>query len=348
MKANKQLSNNEITSFCRQTHYLLQAGITPVNCMDILLEDTKKTSQTEMITQIRDICMEGEKFSTAINRTGCFPKYVVNMINLGEESGHLSSIMDALADYYEREEAISEGIRDAIRYPLIMIGMMLLVILVLIIKVLPIFNQVYAQLGSEMTGFAQSLLQLSSVITRYAFAFIAVIIVAVAVLVAFSRSNKMRQSMRHTFSALPFCKKFTESIASGRFASGMSLTLSSGLDTYESLDLVRDLADNKAMERKIDTCKRSLQEGNTFADAIKTSNIFSAFYTQMVIIGFRSGSIEGVMKQIASQYEEHTNRSIRSLIAILEPTLVIILSLFVGLILLSVIMPLMGIMSMIG
>ncbi|MCR4704936.1 MAG: type II secretion system F family protein [Lachnospiraceae bacterium] len=347
--ATKPLSNREIASFCSQMFYLLQAGITPMNGMEILLQDTERNTAThELIEQIFDTCMEGGSFATAIKSTGRFPEYVLSMIALGEESGHLSDIMRSLAEYYEREEEISKSIRDALRYPLIMVGMMILVVLVLIVKVLPIFNQVFSQLGTQMTGFAAQLLRVSDALSRYSVALIIGLAVVIVFMICLSRSKAVKTGFRCFLGLFPFYRRFSDSIASGRFASGMALTLSSGLDTYESLDLIHELVENKTMEKKIDKCKALLQEGNTFADSLKKSAIFSAFYTQMAVIGFKAGSLDAVMQKIAAHYEEDTDDKIRSIISTLEPTLVIVLSLFVGLILLSVILPLMGIMSAIG
>jgi len=348
MKKHKPLSNSEISSFCQQTYFLLQAGIAPYDGMDILLEDASASTLKSAITIIKDSCMSGEHFSVACEKSGVFPDYVIHMISLGEESGHLTSIMKSLAAHYEREEAISDSIKDAVRYPLIMIAMMFLVIIVLIAKVLPIFNQVYIQLGAEMTGFAASLLKISNSLSKYSlFLFIAFVVILVISLYI-SRTSKGKSFASSTLSKLPFGRSFRESIAAGRFASGMSLTLSSGLDTYESLDLVKELVENPDTEKKIDFCKEQLALGESFSDALKKSKIFSVFYSQMVVIGSRSGALDTVMSQIADHYEEDTENKIRSLISTLEPTLVIILSMFVGLVLLSVMLPLMGVMSMIG
>jgi len=349
MKSTKLLTNNEISSFCQQTYYLFQAGITPYDAMEILLQDTTIPASFRVtIESIRDCCMQGNPFSEAVKATDRFPEYAVHMISLGEESGHLSNIMQALANYYEREENISDSIRDAIRYPLIMIGMMLLVIIVLLTKVLPIFSQVYAQLGTQMSGFALSLLNISNLLSRYSVVLVVGIAAIVLLLYILSRNKSGRAVFKKILSFFPFVKSFNASVASGRFASGMALTLSSGLDTYESLDLITLLVENKEMEDKIAACKQALLEGKTFAEALKETSIFTSFYTHMVIVGSRSGSLDTVMQQIAEHYERDTDNRLRSIISTLEPTLVIILSLFVGLILLSVILPLMGIMSMIG
>ena len=128
----------------------------------------------------------------------------------------------------------------------------------------------------------------------------------------------------------------------------MALTISSGMDTFSSLDMVSELTEHNGMQAKIAACKRSIEEGSNFAEALTSANIFSNLYSRMVSVGFRTGSIDTVMQKIADAYDRETERKIRSIIGILEPTLVIILSLIVGLILMSVIFPLMGIMSSIG
>ena len=172
MKHIQLLNNREISFFCSQMAMLQQAGIAPVEGMRILLSDAKTADAKRIYQQILDVCSTGEPFSEGIKSCNVFPEYVLHMICLGEESGNLDEVMNALAEYYEREEDISDSLRSAISYPFIMIGMMIVVILVLITKVLPIFNQVFKQLGSEMTGISASLLQLGNQINRYSLVFL--------------------------------------------------------------------------------------------------------------------------------------------------------------------------------
>lgn len=143
-------------------------------------------------------------------------------------------------------------------------------------------------------------------------------------------------------------RRFYNDIAAGRFAGGISLAVSSGLDTSNALDMVSDLVDNPGMQSKISKCKSAIHNGDDFAKAISETGIFTNLYSSMINVAMKSGSIDVVMSKIADDYENDIDRRIRNGIAILEPTLVIILSVIVGLILLSVILPLMGIMTSIG
>ena len=344
----KKLSNQEIASFCSQTSILFQAGIAPAESMSILLNDSKTAEGRELIQQILGICKTGERFASALKDTGVFPEYVVHMITLGEESGNLDNVMQSLTHYYEREESIADSIRNAVSYPFVMIGIMVVVIFVLLGKVMPIFNQVFIQLGSEMTGISGTLLTLGTVLNRYSILIVAFLVLAVLTFLLATKTKRGRQITKQILSAFPLTKGFYEKLAAGRFASGMALTISSGMDTFTSLDMVSELTEHKGMQQKIANCKKAIQGGANLSEALTSSGIFSNLYSRMVAVGFRTGSIDLVMQKIAANYDKETEKKIRSIISVLEPTLVIILSIIVGLILLSVIFPLMGIMSSIG
>lgn len=344
----KRLSNQETASFCSQTAMLFKAGIAPMESMEILLNDSKTQEGKDIIQGILDVCRQGEAFAEALRASGVFPDYVLHMIAIGEESGNLDSVMQSLAEYYEREDSISDSIRSAISYPFIMIGIMVLVIFVLLGKVLPIFNQVFIQLGSEMSGISATLLHLGSSLNRYSIVFVVILLLIAGLYFLSTKTRKGRVLSRRILSAFPLTKGFYEKLAAGRFASGMALTVSSGMDTFSSLDMVSELTEHKGMQEKIAACKKAIKDGSNFAEALTASGIFSNLYSRMVAVGFRTGSIDSVMQKIADNYDRETERKIRSIISVLEPTLVIILSVIVGLVLLSVIFPLMGIMSSIG
>ncbi len=136
--------------------------------------------------------------------------------------------------------------------------------------------------------------------------------------------------------------------ASSRFANCMALALSSGLDTSQGIDLALQLVDNTVMEKRILHCKELIESGNSFSDAILASGIFSKMYASLITIGFKTGAIDKVMDRISSEYEDDIDYQLRHFVSILEPTLVIILSTMIGLILISFLLPLIGIMSCIG
>lgn len=348
MNNTKVLSHAEIASFCRQSAMIIKAGITPAEGMNILHKDTADSEGKELLKQIASSCQQGNPFSTALESTEVFPYYVIHLIALGEESGNLDDVLISLADYYDREESVSDSIKSAVTYPLIMIAMMVIIILVLIVKVLPIFRQVFTQLGTEMNAFATSLLSIGNTLSKYSLIITVFIFLIVISALIFYKSSYGKNKIMHFLTRFPLSKKFYEKIAAGRFANGMYLALTSGMDTYKSLDMISEIVEHHQMRSKIDICKQSLEKGMTLPEALADAGIFSNLYSRMISVGFRSGSVDLVFKQIAQNYDAETEKQLNRIISIIEPTLVIILSLIVGMILLSVLLPLMGIMSSIG
>ena len=348
MNNQKLLSNTEISSFCRQMALIIQAGITPAEGVDILIHDTINKEGKELLQQIGEACRNGEYLHQAIASTEVFPNYVITLIALGEESGNLDSVLLSLAQYYEREQNIAESIKSAVTYPLIMIIMMFIVILVLVLKVLPIFRQVFVQLGTEMSPLAESLLSLGNSLSKYSILFTVLLFLLIGACLFFYKTAGGRKKMQRFLSHFSLTKGFYDKVASGRFASGMYLAFTSGMDTYQSLDMISHIVENEEMSQKIEICKKEIEEHSNLPEALTKAEIFSSLYSRMVAVGFRSGSIDVVMKQISQNYEDETDKQIAKIVSVIEPTLVILLSLIVGIILLSVLLPLMGIMSSIG
>ncbi|WP_034446473.1 type II secretion system F family protein [Butyrivibrio sp. AE2032] len=343
-----KLTSNEISTFCRQMSLLLKAGIAPADGIELLSQDTKDASAQKLFESINQVLRSGEKFHVALEMSEAFPDYLIHMVSIGEESGNIDTVMESLADYYDREENIESSIKSAVSYPLIMVFMMLIVVMVLITKVLPIFNQVFAQLGTSLSGFAQSLLNLGNTLNKYSIVLIVILVLIAAAFIYFSSTPSGKANFKKLMRKFGPTKKLLRDIEIERFASGMVLTLTSGMDTYEGLALVKKLADSDEMKEKIETCRNMLLDGDSFPEALEKTDIFTSFYSQMISVGFKSGSMDQAMQQVSERIEKDTEKKIYSLISVLEPTLVIILSVIVGMILLSVILPLMGIMTTIG
>ncbi len=344
----KTLSNKELSMFCDQIAMVLRAGISPEEGVSIMMEDAVSEEGREILSAIYEQCNMGESFYHAVESSGVFPKYALNMIEIGERSGKLEEVMDSLSFHYTREENIAQGIKSAVTYPLLIVAMMLIVVVVLIVKVLPIFNDVFLQLGTEMTGISKGLLNLGNALQKYSFVFIAICAVLIILVFICAKTAPGRRLTARFLSSFFATKAMYDKIASGRFASGMALTLSAGLDVDQSLSMVKELVDNEQMAEKIEKCREMTQNGSSFSDALVSSEIFSSMYARMITIGYKTGSIDKALEKIANGYENEVDSRISNLISILEPTLVIILSVVVCLILLSVMMPLMAIMSSIG
>lgn len=339
-KKSSILSNAEISAFCKQISLIIAAGLPTYYGVSILCDEAADEQTHALLEKIYQPMELGSTLHKAVADTKCFPDYMVNMIQLGEETGRLEEVLNSLAVYYEREDEIQSGIKNAVSYPLVLSFVMIAVIIVMISKVLPIFSQIYIELGSELTGTAALLMTLSDYINKY-------IVIILLSLVTLSISS-------FVFFKSPFGKKclkktsLSSSIAASRFANCMFLALSSGLDTDHGLELANKLVNNPYLSIKIEECKKNISNGETFSEALLHSCIFSKLYSSWIAIGSKTGSMDNIMKHICKSYENETDLKLTRFISILEPALIIILCIFIGFILVSFLLPLLGIISSIG
>lgn len=345
VKHGKPFSNTEISAFCGQISLILKSGISSMEGISIMLEDASSAEEKGILEQILEqMQMSGSLFQ-ALTESGLFPSYMLHMVEIGEETGTLDEVMESLSDHYEQEDTISKSIKNAVTYPLIMGGMMVVVIIVLLVKVMPIFNQVFIQLGTEMTGFSRMLMDLGNAINRYSIVLIVLLIAVAAALLFCTRTSSGKAFCRKAGYHLGFIRPIYEEIAACRFASGMALTLRSGLNPERSMELVHALSDDPFFLEKLNACQDRIDKGEDLSEALHAAGIFSGVYARMASIGSKTGSMDQVMSRLSKLYQDDIDNRMNNALAVLEPTLVIVLSLIVGVILLSVMLPLTGIMS---
>lgn len=347
-KAPKPLDDEQISHTFEQLSMLLGAGITPAEGLDIMIHDKDNTDLAACYRTLWELLGKGNSLSDALQKSGLFPSYPVQLMRIGELTGHTDSVCSSLASFYASEDQLKASIRDAFSYPVIMAVMMFVLVIVLLSRVLPIFGQVFRQLGTQVSGIAALLMDISSSLSRYYAFFIGLFFVFALLFLYFSSTVSGQKILQRFLQKFPLSKGLTEQIAMSRFAAGMELTQSSGMDTYESLTLCRNIVENDAVAARIDQCIRLLQEGNSFADALSGASIFSSFYSSMVRVASMTGHIDTVMGYISRHYREDTDRRIDAALSRIEPAMVALLAILIGGILLSVILPLMGIMSSIG
>lgn len=341
----RMLSAEETTAFCAQTAMILKAGIPLAEGLSIMRQDTSPGDGREIMDVLAKAADDGAPLHEALEAAGCFPSHVVEMARIGSESGRLDEVMDYLAQYYERENSVAKSVRSAVTYPLVMIGMMLLVIGVLIIRVMPIFRQVLTQLGGEMAPFAQGVMELGAAAGNYSAVIVAVIAAAALLLWASTKSQGGRERLARFRASFFATRGLSEQISSGRFASAMALMLSSGLDTDRAVELSLGLIDNPRVRAKIEEVRSLMAGGSPFSKALEDTGVFSRVYSRMLSVGFKTGSMDAVMRRLADRYQEETDTKITGLVAMIEPSLVAVFSVIVGMLLISVMLPLMGIMS---
>ena len=333
-----KLTARELSSFCGQMGMLLHSGISTAEGLHILCDESKTDADRQILTPLIRSVEENGSLSRALDESGIFPTSMTAYVRTGEETGCLDEIMESLSSHYEQEEEISGQIRSAVTYPLLMLGMMAVVILVLLIKVLPVFQQVFNQMGMEMNGVSRGLLNAGNVISRYSSIFL---IFAVALILTEKGHSQLRKMVIH----LPFFREIPVAMDYSRLAQGLSLGLRSGLSPETSLELTKDLISQPVILERLRKASSILDSGETFSRALTESGLFGGMEGRLITISFYSGSSDETFRRLSRQYTERSIDLISQAVSIVEPTIVILLSLLVGLVLLSVMMPLLGILS---
>lgn len=341
----KKFSPSELSAFCAQLALILTAGLSSYEGISAMLEDAVSEEEKKILSSILEQLAAGEDLSAAMDSLSLFPSYMIEMIRMGEQTGRLDDVMKLLASHYDREEFIGQSMKNALTYPLIMASVMILVIVVLLVKVLPIFNQVFIQLGSEMTGLSAVLMNIGTALNRYSVIFTVFVLLLICFLVFLSKTDKGKE----TFVSLCYCFSFTKALlqetAACRFASGLALCLSSGLSNEQSMNMVSATNKDRFFQEKLDQCTEYLMTGMDLSSSLQKAGIFLGIHARMITIGEKTGSVDKAMERVASKYQEMIDYRISKALAVIEPTLVISISLIVGVILFSVMLPLIGIMS---
>lgn len=342
---NNKLTARELSSFFGQLGMLIHSGISVTEGLTILKEESQTDTDREILTILLSSIEETGSLTKAMDASNRFPHSSISYVRTGEETGCLDEILYSLSTHYEQEQEISDQIRSAVTYPLIMLGMMAVVIVVLLVKVLPVFQQVFQQMGMEMNTLSLGLLNAGKVLSNYSGLFLILAALLISIVLFLSLSSKGHRILKNAACHFPgFCDIPLASDYS-RLTQGLALGLKSGLSPDMSLELSSEMISHPVLAERLKVTSNLLNEGVPFYQALTESKLFSGMEGRLISVGFQSGSADEALSQLSVKYREKAVDLISEAIAIVEPTIVIILSLLVGLVLLSVMMPLLGILS---
>ena len=347
---NKKLSSNELSFFCMQTALVLKSGMLISDGINMMYDDMSEGRVKDALLIIKEEIKNRIPLYKAMEKSNCFPSYIVNMCHVGSITGTLENVLISLSEYYDREEFIKLKIKNSVFYPLMLFIMMSFVIVLLVTKIFPIFENMLNELGGELSGDASVLLSFATGITAGKFTMyfvIAVIIMAGAGFLYWKTENGKLFFMKMLHTCI-FTKRIMNKITAYRFSSSMSLMLSSGMNMDKSTDLLSEILENSELKNKVLLLKNSMNEGNSFLDSLSKLNIYSNMHMQMLIMGSKTGEIDNVIKKLTQIYENEADEALSHAVSLIEPVLVGILSVVIGIILISVMVPLMNIMSAIG
>lgn len=348
MEKNMILTNLETSLFCRGLALQLHAGISLADGIYLLAQDETGRKQ-ECFQQMAAGLDGGKTLSEVLEEAGCLPEYVCTMVQIGQQTGKLEQTLESLGAFYEQRSCQKRQIKNALAYPSMVFVLMLIVVTVLLVKVLPVFDGVYGSLGSRLTGVAAGLLHLGQLLKTAMPVLLAVLGAALIFVLLYWKVSAFRAYinnwLRMHFGDRGIGRKFNNA----RFAQALAMGLSSGLTLEESLELAQNLL--KPVPGAAERCKicvAQLEAGKDLPVAMGAAQLLPPAESRLLAMGLRGGNGDRVMEEIARRLAQQAEDAVEDTVSKIEPAMVLIASLLVGLILLSVMLPLMNIMSTIG
>ena len=324
---------------------ILEAGLPLYDGMETLAGADRNSENADAYAAASKGVTETGSLYEALKNDGIWPKYLVEMVGIGERSGQLDKVMRGLEAYYAREDRIRSSVTGAITYPMVLGILLVVIVLILLWRVLPVFRRVLLSMGVGMSESGNAMMRLGA-----ALGWIILAVVALAVILAVAGIVLMRTKYRDGVMELiqklfPSFRRLKQQLSASRVASVLSMMLSSGFPTDEALGMTVDVLDDKDAAEKVEKIRDSLKNGSTFAEAVADAGIFEELHNRMVTMGSATGREDQVLGKLGALYEEQAEDGITRLVSIIEPTLVALLSVVIGAVLLSVMLPMAGILS---
>lgn len=328
----------DLAIFCRQFYTMLNAGIPIVNCLEVLKLQIENKSLRNTISNVYKDIQKGATFSSSLrNYKKIFPDLLINMIEAGELSGNLDSILERMSIHYEKESKISNKVKGAMVYPFMLSIVSILVVIFLLVFVMPTFLTMFEY--TTLPTPTRILLFISYSLTNYLYIYITSLIVLIFSFNQLYESHKGRLFFDSLKLKIPVIRSVTQKIVTTRFTRTLSTLLSSGIPLIQALESTSKVCGNKVVESGMKQAISHISTGDTLANALKKLGIFPPMVISMIQIGEESGQLDILLDKTADFYDEETESALQKMSTLVEPLMIIFMSFIIGGIVIAMILP---------
>jgi type II secretory pathway component PulF len=336
----RHVSAKTLAVFARQMAGLINAGLPLMRTLSILIEQTEDKKLKPALVQVQADIESGSSFSAALSRhPQTFPPLMLSIVRVGEMGGFLGGALTSIADNYRREAELQNKIRAAVTYPIIVLIIAIIGVLVMVTFVVPVFENMFASLGSSLPLPTQILVTLS----KNMWWVLPLIAVVVIIAVLWWRANKHTEQVRRVVDPiklkLPIFGKLTTKIAVARFSRNLSMMLAAGVPIIQALSIVGQASNNWKIEGAVRDIQESIRQGRSFANPLAKAEVFPPMVAQMVAVGEESGTLVDMLQSIAEFYEDEVQTSTEQLSSTIEPVLIVGLGIVIGGMVISLYLP---------
>jgi len=344
----KTLPPDETALFCEQVAMVLNAGIPLGDGMETLARSYAGSRYGARFESMRVALERRGTFSEALADAGIFPAYLLAMTRIGERSGKLDEVMASLANYYQWEAQIKASVKSAILYPSVLVMMLAVVIAILVISVIPVFQRVFDSLGLSSGSPASAAMRIGVSVGQGMLILVGVFALVLIVVGILLRTSRRESVLALLSKVIPSVRRVSARLSTARYASALSMMLTAGYPVEEAMRLAPSVVTDEKHRRQAELAQKELLAGGSFAQAVEKSKLFDPMHEKMIRFGTAAGKLDTVMEKLSGIYMGEADDAIHNVIAMIEPTLVAVLSVVIGGILLSVMLPLLSVLSAVG
>ncbi|WP_146906948.1 type II secretion system F family protein [Arenimonas daejeonensis] len=348
--AGKSISAQDISVFSRQIATMLQSGVPMVQSFEILASGQKNPRMRDMLIDIRDNIAGGSSLSEAMARHPVqFDLLYRNLTRAGEGAGVLDTVLDTVATYKERTEALKGKIKKALFYPAAVIAVAILVSAILLIYVVPQFEEVFKGFGADLPAFTQMIVNASRFLTAWWWLILAGVVGAIfGFLFIYKRSPSLERNVDRLMLKLPVIGQILHQSAIARFARTLALTFKAGVPLVEALDTVGGATGSIVYNDAVKRIRDDVSVGYQLNVAMKQVNLFPHMVVQMTAIGEEAGALDTMLLKVAEFYEQEVNNSVDALASLIEPFIMVVIGVLVGGMVIGMYLPIFKLAATVG
>ncbi|MFH1877568.1 MAG: type II secretion system F family protein [Candidatus Omnitrophota bacterium] len=326
-----RVSVDELAGFARQMATLIESGIPVVTAIDILSEQYPNEGFKKTLSDVKTSINTGLSLSEALKKhSAVFPALLVSMIRSGETSGMLDVVLDRVATYMEKSNALQKKVKSALIYPAVVIFMAIAITLVMILKVIPVFKDIFSGFGAQLPGPTQFLINMSDFMTKNFIVFIGILAGMITVVKWYLSTSAGKLFMDTVKLKMPLVGPLFRKVAISRFTRTLSTLLKSGVPILSALEIVGETSGNLVIENSVSKVRLSVRDGENIAPPMERSGIFPPMVTRMIAVGEKSGELEKMLSKIADSYDEQVDTTVDGLTSLLEPLIIAFLGIVIG------------------
>ncbi|MGM8216315.1 type II secretion system F family protein [Bacillaceae bacterium W0354] len=345
----KPVKTRELVLFLEQFHALLNAGLTIIDSLKILQEQTSNKVFKEALTYIEIDMKQGNSYTDALKKhPHIFPPLAVNIIHSGEASGALDEALKDLSVYYKKHDQTRKKITSTLSYPIVVFIVAIAVVTFMMLVVVPQFVDMFAQFGADLPAITKFVVSFSHFLTKWWLLILLIFILLIIGIIYLIKNEKTREKVDYYLLKTPGFGTIVLKSNIANITRTLSSLLKNGVSILNSLDLVQDTINNREIKKTIEAAKQSLKQGGSLAQPFRDHWAYPYLVTQMITVGEKTGSLEEMLDQVATIYEEDVESVSDQLKALLEPVTIIFLSLIVGTIILSIVVPMFDLFNQIN